>query len=282
MTSLISSGDGPVTRCKLCERDAVGPCARCRAPVCGDCCELTEGGATTFAICLTCVKRGGSSLAPAWLGLLGWLGAIIAVLAAVAVLVSLASCYRPSRPAPAPPPPPVSPLSDRMDTFEINGYVLAGAEYWPYIGKDDIRYPDEVLWGFYPVRGEIPPGETAPNPDTATPQAIECAEQSFAALQVFLAKNPPALRRIVELGESRGFVPRFYLWTNDYSRAADPFPPGMREARLWYWKRKQPEPPKPPGYWKWEARVTQNGACELPRAEQIDAFLAETLHSLEH
>ena len=89
MTSLISSGDGPVARCKLCEKTAVGPCARCRAPVCGDCCELTEGGATTFAICLTCVKRGGSSLAPAWLGLLGWLALIIVVLAGVGIALAM-------------------------------------------------------------------------------------------------------------------------------------------------------------------------------------------------
>lgn len=89
MTSLISSGEGPVARCKLCERTAVGPCARCRAPVCGDCCELTEGGATTFAICLTCVRRGGASLAPAWLGLLGWIALILLPLAGVALLLAM-------------------------------------------------------------------------------------------------------------------------------------------------------------------------------------------------
>lgn len=89
MTSLMSSGDGPVARCKLCERTAVGPCARCRAPVCGDCCELTEGGATTFAICLTCVRRGGRSLAPGWLGLLGWIALIILPLVGIAVLLAM-------------------------------------------------------------------------------------------------------------------------------------------------------------------------------------------------
>jgi hypothetical protein len=89
MTSLISSGDGPVARCKLCERAAVGPCARCRSPVCGDCCELTEGGATTFAICLTCVRRGGASLAPAWLGLLGWLALIVLTLTAVGLALAM-------------------------------------------------------------------------------------------------------------------------------------------------------------------------------------------------
>jgi hypothetical protein len=84
MGSLIPAGggDGPVARCKHCGRTAAGPCARCRAPVCGDCCELTSGGATTFAVCLGCAHRG-TSLAPGWRGLLGWLVAIIVALAAV-------------------------------------------------------------------------------------------------------------------------------------------------------------------------------------------------------
>ena len=44
---LITSGDGPVVRCRLCQRrPAAGPCARCRASVCGDCTVLTDGGAT--------------------------------------------------------------------------------------------------------------------------------------------------------------------------------------------------------------------------------------------
>jgi hypothetical protein len=90
MSSLIPVGDGPPdARCKLCGKTAVGPCARCKGSVCGDCCELTEGGATTFAICLTCVKRGGSTLTPAWLGLLGWLALILLPLAAAAVALRL-------------------------------------------------------------------------------------------------------------------------------------------------------------------------------------------------
>lgn len=167
-----------------------------------------------------------------------------------------------------------------MDTFEMNGFTLAGAEYWPYVGKEDIRYPEDVLWGFYPVKGEIPAGETEPNVDSATPAAIMCAETSFEALQVYLAKNPPELRQIVEKGANAGFVPRFYLWTNDYTRAADPYPPGVREARLWYWHRKEPAPPKPPGYWKWEATVTQRGECQIPNRSQTDSYLRETLGKL--
>ena len=87
MTSLQSSGDAPSARCTICGLVAVGPCARCRAPVCGDCCELTEGGATTFAVCTRCVRRGGATLAPAWRGMLGWLAAIIFVLGAIAALL---------------------------------------------------------------------------------------------------------------------------------------------------------------------------------------------------
>ena len=83
-------GGVPAARCKICQRrDAAGPCARCKAPVCGDCCELTTGGATTFAVCLGCSKRGGSSLTSAWLGLLGWLALVIVALVGVGVAIML-------------------------------------------------------------------------------------------------------------------------------------------------------------------------------------------------
>jgi hypothetical protein len=89
VTSLMSAGDPPSARCSHCGAIAVGPCARCQRPTCGDCCELTEGGATTFAVCLACVKRGGKSLIGEYGGLLLWLGAIIVALAAVAMLLVL-------------------------------------------------------------------------------------------------------------------------------------------------------------------------------------------------
>jgi hypothetical protein len=57
--------------------------------VCADCCTLTTGGATTFAVCSGCARRGGASLRPAWLGLLGWLALVIAALALVAVAVRM-------------------------------------------------------------------------------------------------------------------------------------------------------------------------------------------------
>jgi len=169
-----------------------------------------------------------------------------------------------------------------MTTFSSHGYELTGAEYWPYAGSADIRYPEEVLWGFYPEQGEVAPGETDPNPASADPKAVACATRSYEALQAFVASDNPKLRRVVDLGVAANtMVPRFYLWTNDYQRAASPYPPGVREARLWWWARKQPAPPKPPGYWKWEASLTQDGVCHVPQAAQIDAYLTEMLATME-
>ena len=89
MTSLIPAGDGPTARCKLCGASAAGPCARCRSLVCADCCELSEGGAATFAVCHTCVRKGGTSLASGWLGLAAWLAPIVLGLAVIATALAL-------------------------------------------------------------------------------------------------------------------------------------------------------------------------------------------------
>jgi K+-transporting ATPase A subunit len=85
----MSSGDAPAARCKICGAEAVGPCARCRAMVCADCCELTAGAAKTFALCMGCAKTGDATLASAWRGLLGWIAMIVLPLVALAALVYL-------------------------------------------------------------------------------------------------------------------------------------------------------------------------------------------------
>ncbi|HEY4055850.1 MAG TPA: leukotriene A4 hydrolase C-terminal domain-containing protein [Kofleriaceae bacterium] len=195
--------------------------------------------------------------------------------------VLLAACGS-STPAPPPPPPaPPAPVEQRMETFTANGYELTGAEYWPYVGANDIDYPKDVLWGFYPQKGVVPPGETEPNADSASAAAVACARESWDALRAFVAKNDPRFRTINDYGAANGtMVPRFYLWTNDYSQAATPFAPGVRESRLWWWARKNPEAGKPPGYWKWEASLTQDGACHVPQQAQIDALLDDTVANL--
>jgi Trk K+ transport system NAD-binding subunit len=84
---LLTSGDGGgFEHCAVCGALAAGPCARCRKPLCGDCCIITSHGATQWAICRRCEQKGGSSLRSAWIGLALWLGVPIVVLA---VLVAL-------------------------------------------------------------------------------------------------------------------------------------------------------------------------------------------------
>jgi hypothetical protein len=78
--------DDAPARCSHCGALAVGPCARCRKLVCGDCCVLTEGGAKTYAICLRCDARGGRSLLSGWALVLAWI-AVPMVLLAIAVVI---------------------------------------------------------------------------------------------------------------------------------------------------------------------------------------------------
>ena len=85
-------GDGPPTaKCVTCSAEAVGPCARCHSPVCGDCCVLSEGGAKTWAVCLKCDARGGRSLGGGWTTVALWIGGPIALLALAVVLLELFS-----------------------------------------------------------------------------------------------------------------------------------------------------------------------------------------------
>jgi hypothetical protein len=82
-------GGGSPARCVRCGALAVGPCARCRQPVCGDCCVLTEGGARVWAICLACEDRGGRSLQRGWVSVIGWIAVPILGLAVLVALLSL-------------------------------------------------------------------------------------------------------------------------------------------------------------------------------------------------
>jgi hypothetical protein len=84
---LRQAGDDAPEKCTFCSRDAVGPCASGRRLVCGECCTLTEGGATTFAICLDCDRKKGRSLGGPWRGFGLWLLGILVLLAVVIVLL---------------------------------------------------------------------------------------------------------------------------------------------------------------------------------------------------
>lgn len=80
-------GDDGFEHCVHCGALAAGPCARCRLPICGGCCVLTERGAGVWAICTSCDSRGGRDLRRAWFTVIGWiLGPLLVLLAAVLLL----------------------------------------------------------------------------------------------------------------------------------------------------------------------------------------------------
>ena len=83
------SDDASPAWCVHCGALAVGPCARCDAPVCGDCCVLTEGGTRVWAICLGCDRRGGRSLSHGWAKVISWFMAPIVLLLVLLMVLGL-------------------------------------------------------------------------------------------------------------------------------------------------------------------------------------------------
>jgi hypothetical protein len=90
--SLVSlhGSEPPIARCKVCGALAVGPCRRCYAPLCGDCCVLTKEGVGVYAICRKCAETSGLSLRTRWTAVLGiFAAAILGLLALLWVLQAL-------------------------------------------------------------------------------------------------------------------------------------------------------------------------------------------------
>ncbi len=87
--ALLTAGDDGPARCAICGDEAVGPCARCQAPTCGDCCVLTEGGTRTYAVCLRCEKKGGKSITSGWVLVVAWIAVPTVGIAILLVLLGV-------------------------------------------------------------------------------------------------------------------------------------------------------------------------------------------------
>jgi len=74
----------PIATCKHCGAQAVGPCASCHGPLCGDCCILAEDGIKTWAICRDCDATG-PSVSSGWRSVLLWIAVPIVILAVAVV-----------------------------------------------------------------------------------------------------------------------------------------------------------------------------------------------------
>ena len=63
-----------------------------------------------------------------------------------------------------------------MESIDVNGVGLSGAEIWPFIAGQPQPYPNGVLWGF--------------EPRDATPAVIACAKHAWGALKFFMGGRP--------------------------------------------------------------------------------------------
>lgn len=142
-----------------------------------------------------------------------------------------------------------------MRPIEVNGFKLVDAEYLPFVGSTPLRYPEDVLWGFYA--------------DGSSDAARACAHRAFRQIQATFNENLPELRDAVALGATRFF----YLWIDDYTTAD--IHRSRRPAQVWHWGA--PADDFGVGYWKWEVTLSQTGVCQLPRREQIRAAFQEAI-----
>lgn len=87
---LASHDDGAANAtCKHCGGVAAGPCLRCHAPLCGDCCVISEGSVEVYAICRDCAAEGAGELSSRWAPVLRLLLWPIAALLLLLVVLSL-------------------------------------------------------------------------------------------------------------------------------------------------------------------------------------------------
>jgi hypothetical protein len=157
-----------------------------------------------------------------------------------------------------------------MQPFVNKNIQLVGSEYLYFTLDSKGVLEEEVNDGFYPEKGVYLEGEAG----TFTPnvKVMACAEQSYAAFKKWSARLPE-----VFMATTKNTPPLFWLMVNDYSGIKTPFTEKSREANLWYWKRDPAIVGRVPGYWKWEATLTQSGQCDIPSEEEAKKYLESYL-----
>lgn len=85
----VAGGGGDLARCVHCGVEAVGPCARCHVPLCGECCVIEDVGAKPWAICRDCDATGtGEDVRSGWWSVALWVGGPIVILALAVLLLA--------------------------------------------------------------------------------------------------------------------------------------------------------------------------------------------------
>jgi hypothetical protein len=144
-----------------------------------------------------------------------------------------------------------------MKPFATKDMILVGSEFLYHTMDEKGVQKEEVNDGFYPELGVYIDGEKG----TFTPneKVMDCAKKSYAAFKKWAANLPPAF-----MATTKNTPPMFWLMVNDYSSIKATLTDKKREAALWYWKRNPAVIGRVPGYWKWEATLTQDCKCEIP------------------
>jgi hypothetical protein len=157
-----------------------------------------------------------------------------------------------------------------MKPFATKDMILVGSEFLYHTMDEKGVQKEEVNDGFYPEQGVYIDGEKG----TFTPneKVMDCAKKSYDAFKKWSAKLPPAF-----MATTKNTPPMFWLMVNDYSSIKTTLTEKKREAALWYWKRDPAVIGRVPGYWKWEATLTQDCKCEIPNEaaaiKYIEAFI---------
>ncbi|MES3039512.1 MAG: hypothetical protein V4736_16505 [Bdellovibrionota bacterium] len=149
-----------------------------------------------------------------------------------------------------------------MHPYTSNGFELTGAEYWVFTAEKEFAYPDDVLWGFLGER------KNDGTPGQAPELTKVCAVKAYNKLNQFYANPPAGMRKLIDSGK---VTKRFFLWTNDYTKASAT--EEVRPNNLWHWNRGPKDYSL--GYWKWESTVTRAGECLIPDDTQIQSRIEE-------
>ncbi len=145
-----------------------------------------------------------------------------------------------------------------MKPFETQDLLLVGSEYIIHTNNANPDLREIVLEGFYPEKDKVENGEMSDM--TPNAKTMACAEKSYAAFLKWSKNVPASFKRTVK----NGTAPTFWLMVNDYSGIKEKLQDEQRAASVWYWKRDPQVIGRFPGFWKWEAVLTQDGKCQLP------------------
>jgi hypothetical protein len=145
----------------------------------------------------------------------------------------------------------------------INGIEIGGLEYWPFNdAQPGSPYPNRVLWEH----------------EEGSPKAQECMIESSRRLTTWLEDTQsPVYEKLREL-KRRGGPSRFWMWTNDYTKAPQQAQSGMRRSHVWHWCSEHTSPDC--GWLKFESTVTPDGVCKMPEALQVATYLQSRINLL--